>query len=284
MELLFSEIYYSVFSKIKNGNVDLFLCGGASTKKKKSYRDMFNEELKKYNRISVLYPEDLFLEILNRKKYDLLTLEKFLADNSDFILIVCESPGSFTELGAFVNNNATVDKVIILLQTKYKNAKSFIRQGPVQYIYSKNKERVIYYNSDISDAISRIKKLVLPRARISSFVSFKDLDTITGQYNFILLLLYFYNTLPIKILNENIKSLYFEKGFSSEHFNMFYTSAIRRLFKDGLLTKLSEKNTSCYRLTDKGFLIAKRLLSYADIEKKARLYNRIRLEIINNGG
>ena len=97
--------------------------------------------------------------------------------------------------------------------TKYKNAKSFIRQGPVQYIYSKNKERVIYYNSDISDAISRIKKLVLPRARISSFVSFKDLDTITGQYNFILLLLYFYNTLPIKILNENIKSLYFEKGY-----------------------------------------------------------------------
>ena len=142
-----------------------------------------------------------------------LTLEKFLADNSDFFLIVCESPGSFTELGAFVNNNATVDKVIILLQTKYKNAKSFIRQGPVQYIYSKNKERVIYYNSDISDAISRIKKLVLPRARISSFVSFKDLDTITGQYNFILLLLYFYNTLPIKILNENIKSLYFEKGY-----------------------------------------------------------------------
>ena len=67
MELLFSEIYYSVFSKIKNGNVDLFLCGGASTKRKKSYRDMFNEELIKYNRISVLYPEDLFLEILNRK-------------------------------------------------------------------------------------------------------------------------------------------------------------------------------------------------------------------------
>lgn len=48
------------------------------------------------------------MPMLNRKKYDLLTLEKFLASNSDIILIVCESPGSFTELGAFVNNSETL--------------------------------------------------------------------------------------------------------------------------------------------------------------------------------
>lgn len=287
MELLFSEIYHSVFSKIKKGNVDLFLCGAASTKDKTSYRDMFREKLKGYNRISVLYPEDLFLELLNRKKYDLLTLEKFLANNCDYIVIVCESPGSFTELGAFVNNSDTVDKVIVLLHTKYKNAKSFIRQGPVQYIYSKNKSRVIYYNNDISEAVVKINKLILPRYRftLNANVSFKDLDTISGQYNFVLILLYFYKNLSIKELKENIKSLFIARGFQANDFEMFYSSAIRRLFKDGLLTKSSsEDNKSSYQLTDKGYLNALNLLSYANIYKKSSVYNRIRMRIINNGG
>lgn len=47
------------------------------------------------------------MELLSRKKYDLFTLENFLAENSDLIMIVCESPGSFTELGAFTSNEKT---------------------------------------------------------------------------------------------------------------------------------------------------------------------------------
>ena len=237
MELLFNEIYHSVFLNIVKGNVDVFLCGGASTKKKSSYRDMLKDELKRYKRISILYPEHLFLELLNRKKYDLLTLEKFLADNCDYIVIVCESPGSFTELGAFVNNSDTIDKVIILLQTKYKNAKSFIRQGPVQFVYSKNKNHIIYYNTDVSEAADRIKKIVLPFRFSSSNISFKDLDTISGQYNFILLLLHFFDKLSIKELNKWIKNIYLSKKFPPNDFEMFFSAAIRRFFKDGLLSK-----------------------------------------------
>ncbi len=65
------------------------------------------------------------MEFLNRKKYDLLALESFLADNSDLILIVCESPGSFAELGAFVNNESTLNKVVVLIQKKYKKAAQY---------------------------------------------------------------------------------------------------------------------------------------------------------------
>ena len=60
MELLFNEIYHSVFLNIVKGNVDVFLCGGASTKKKSSYRDMLKDELKRYKRISILYPALIF--------------------------------------------------------------------------------------------------------------------------------------------------------------------------------------------------------------------------------
>ena len=87
-------------------------------------------------------------------------MEKFLANNSDLIVIVCESPGSFTELGAFVNNNDTLGKVVVLLQTKYKNAKSFIRQGPVEYVRRKDKNKVIYFNNNVDETAEKVKKYI----------------------------------------------------------------------------------------------------------------------------
>ena len=287
MDLLVEKIYHDVFSKIQKGNVDLFLCGAASTKKKTSYRDQFKEKIESFKRISVLYPEELFMEMLSRKKYDLLTLEKLLAKNCDYIAIVCESPGSFTELGAFVNNSETVDKVIVLLQTKYKNAKSFICQGPVQYVLSRNKNHVIYYNTDIEDAALEIRKLLLPKYMFYSKanISFKDLDTITGQYNFVLLLLYFFKVIKVKDLNDSIKGLYNYRSFTSNEFDMVYSSAIRRLFKDGLLAKSSsDKDESRYQLTRKGYMGALELLSYAQIKNRTSLYNGIRMKIMKNGG
>ena len=118
------------FATYSTGTLTYFYAVQQVQKKKTSYRDIIRGKLEDNANLSILYPEDMFMEMLNRKKYDLLTLEKFLASNSDIILIVCESPGSFTELGAFVNNSETLEKVVVLLQTKYKNAKSFIRQGP----------------------------------------------------------------------------------------------------------------------------------------------------------
>ena len=111
------EIYNNIFCNIRHRNIDLFLCGAASTKEKKSNRDIIRSRLENNDNLSILYPEDMFMEMLNRKKYDLLTLEKFLASNSDIILIVCESPGSFTELGAFVNNRvSSIKRSIWLIQ------------------------------------------------------------------------------------------------------------------------------------------------------------------------
>ena len=152
------EIYNNIFCNIRHRNIDLFLCGAASTKEKKSNRDIIRSRLENNDNLSILYPEDMFMEMLNRKKYDLLTLEKFLASNSDIILIVCESPGSFTELGAFVNKSETLEKVVVLLQTKYKNAKSFIRQGPVEYVRMNNKDNVIYFNNNIGELVEKIEK------------------------------------------------------------------------------------------------------------------------------
>ncbi|WP_346896728.1 hypothetical protein [Clostridium sp. UBA7503] len=98
------KIYTDIYNKINREYIDVFLCGGVSTNE--SYlRDWVRIEFEK-NKIRALYPEDLFMDILNRdKKMDLLSLEDFLAENSDIICVMPESPGSLVELGAFRSKN-----------------------------------------------------------------------------------------------------------------------------------------------------------------------------------
>ena len=279
-----NEIYNEVFCNIQHGNIDLFLCGAASTKEKISYRYIIRSKLEDNSNLSILYPEDMFMEMLNRKKYDLLTLEKFLANNSDIILIVCESPGSFTELGAFVNNSDTLEKVVILLQTKYKNTKSFIRLGPVEHVRMKNKNSIIYFNHNIDEAIDKIKKYLKNRFRYLGYKrkesKIKDLNLISGQYYFIILLLYFYQELSVKMSVDNLKKLYKMK-YNIEEFDIIYSSAIKRLFKEGLIKKEepSEKVIQ-YKLTDKGYDFASLLLSYVSLENRTRAIDKIRLKIM----
>lgn len=280
-----NEIYNQIFSKINHGNIDLFLCGGASTKDKKSVRDQIKEKLVCNSNLSILYPEDLFMEMLSRKKYDLLTLEKFLANNSDVILIVCESPGSFTELGAFVNNRETLEKVVVLIKTKFKNSKSFIMQGPVAYVKANNKNNVIFYNNDINEAIENINRYFritfgIGTSRKKKELN-KDIDLITGQYTFIALLLFFFRRIAIKDLSMYIKELYSSKGFAIENKDLIYASAVRRLFKEGLIKKEeSRENDKLYLLTDKGLYFVDKLLSNVNIENRTRVIDGIRLRIL----
>lgn len=280
-----NEIYNEVFCNIQHGNIDLFLCGAASNKEKLSNRDIIRKKLEKTPNLSILYPEDMFMEMLNRKKYDLLTLERFLANNSDIIMIVCESPGSFAELGAFVNNKDTFEKVVVLLQTKYKNVNSFIRQGPVEYVIKKNKNSVIYFNNDIDEAINKIKKYLRKRFRYlvnkGKKPKLKDLNLISGQYYFIILLLYFYQEFNVKQLINVIKNIYDEKKFDRGYFDIIYSSAVKRLFKEGLIKKedLDDKIHQ-YMLTDKGYDFANFVLSYVSLENRTRIIDNIRLKII----
>ena len=277
------EIYKEIFCKIQNGNIDLFLCGAASVKDRLSYRDILRKKLEEKTNVSILYPEDMFMELLNRKKYDLLTLEKFLANNSDLIVIVCESPGSFTELGAFVNNNDTFEKVVVLLQTKYKNAKSFIRQGPVEYVRMKNKNNVIYFNNNVNEAADEIQKYIRTRFgtayRRSGKYVLKDLNLISGQFYFVIWLLYFYQKIDARTLAETIKELYIKK-YNLDEFEIIYSSAVKRLFKEGMIKKEEDKTGNVYKLTDKGYDFAKVLLSYVPLRNKTYLINKIRMKIM----
>lgn len=288
-KIIIQKIYNDVFLHIQHSNIDLFLCGGASTKSYVSNRDQLRKRLEKDKKLSIFYPEDMFMELLSRKKYDLFTLENFLAENSDLIMIVCESPGSFTELGAFTSNDKTLSKLVVLIQKKYKNDKSFIMQGPVRYIETQDKKKIIYFNNDLDDMERAVAGYLSSKywfyrnkkyaRRYGNYT--KEINLISGQFYYILLLLYFYNRIETSEMSEAIRYIYQQRMFKNEYFEILYTAALKRLYKEGMLIKIVENGLNYYKLTRKGFYAAKDLLEDVMVDNRDKLINGIRLDIIN---
>lgn len=282
------KIYDSIFKKIRYQQYDVFLCGGASWKDHKSYRDQIRDALNKDlpERMNILYPEDLFMDMLNRKDYDLLTMEKVLAQNCDMIIIVPESPGSFAELGAFANNEETAKKVLILQQRKYKRQRSFITQGPVSYMSSKYKNSVIYFGKDdIKKAIASVNNLI--QARFTDFfmngsrVPFKDTDKLTGLAYYEILLLYFYEQIDVDVLWNLMRQSYNDiaeiKNKTVE--NVLVTASFTYLYKHGYIRKQAGQ----YQLTKAGLGQANKILVMLRYDgMNAREMNGLRLQILRD--
>ncbi|MDS0527611.1 retron St85 family effector protein [Clostridium sp. SHJSY1] len=79
---------------------------------------------------------------------DTLTFEEILAELSEDIIIIIESPGTICELGAFTVNNKFFKKLIVINDVKYKDDKSFINEGPIRKIKMNDEERYILVNDE----------------------------------------------------------------------------------------------------------------------------------------
>ena len=125
----------------------IFLCGGA-TKKQSQFRFSLGKKIennKSKYAYSIYYPETLFSEILlGHNKSDLLSLENFLADSVNAVVIPLQSVGTFTELGAFANHPRLKDKLIVLIDPKFKLDNSFINSGPIKFLKNKSTSIVMY--------------------------------------------------------------------------------------------------------------------------------------------
>jgi hypothetical protein len=96
--------------------------------------------------IRIVYAEKVMEELANHgKTKNLLDIEHQISSLADWILIVLESYSSFCELGAFAHKEAR-PKLIVINDSKFKNAPSFINQGPLQAIAEDiSKDHVIWY-------------------------------------------------------------------------------------------------------------------------------------------
>ena len=171
------DVYKPAFSF----KTTVFLCGADITQKDK-IRFKIADALKNWFWADIIYPEDIFDELLySSKTKDLLSLEGLLADSVDAIVIIPESPGSFAELGAFANDEQLRNKLICIVDKKYKKDKSFINQGPLRLVKKANKFGVIFIDPDeidgeIDKIISSLKKMKKVSAKLGNKISLLQLE------------------------------------------------------------------------------------------------------------
>lgn len=138
----------TIFISNSKKKVAIFLCG-ADIKDEKTSRSKMALIFDEYPRYEILYPEDLFDDLLaGQGQHSLLKLENILADSVDAIILFPESPGSFAELGAFSNNERLARKMIVVSNKKFKSHKSFINYGPYRLVRSSKTGKVININYD----------------------------------------------------------------------------------------------------------------------------------------
>ena len=228
----------------------VFLCG-ADLSDNKTGRHKMAKLFKKYPRYELLYPEDIFDDLMaGQGQHSLLVLENILADSVDSIVLFPESPGSFAELGAFANNSRLASKLICVGQKRYAKKKSFINYGPVRLIKvsdtgkvfniayddleSEDKKTKIYKR--INDAITAIKK----KHPIK-----KDVANIMETENFILPSVYLIDSIALR---ELFKLVQFATGQDKKIAEIATRSSISRLVKNRYISRTA----AGYEVTAKG--------------------------------
>lgn len=286
VEKSLKDIYMKIFCCIEEQYIIVFLCGGASTKQKRSLRDkvriLLENEKKKYYRqlpIKVFYPEDLLIDVLNKTKdADLLSYEQFLANNSHIITIICESAGSLVELGAFTNNEYTVNKVIAAVDQKRSKDKSFIMLGPIKFLKKKNKLNVVEYSAMNEDKFAHdLLKSIREKYSKESGNKKIRLNTIVGMHYFIQLLLYYFKQIDSKRLADMIKRIAQIENIEMENFNVLFSAALKLLFYDKQIAKKTEQRYAIYELTPKGHESIEKMIAYCTSRE---ICDMIRIEIM----
>ena len=270
------EIYENLYKKLSNNHTDIFLCGKNLREPSPNIRGDIYENLKNDENLMIFFPEKVFSEYFNiNKDADYLELENLLAENVDFVCIVCESVGAFVELGAFANSPNLKEKLIILNDKNFKDELSFINMGPIKHLKKFNKNSVIYYDdeADINKICKNLKSKF--KANLKENDPPKAIDKITGMFYFISILLYFLGKLNKNKLRVFVKYVVdnLEKKNESFDFLATYNATEKSLFNFKFVKNI---NNNSLGITDLG-----KKFVFDLIHKKTKsIYNKVISDII----
>jgi len=180
---LSNRIREDVYRPAYNFKTTIFLCGADISKKEKmryKIAESISANWRTY--FDIIFPEDIFDELLNSSKTkDLLSLEALLADSVDSIVVIPESPGSFAELGAFANDAQLRKKLICVVDKKYEKDKSFINKGPLKLVKKENSSGLLFIDPnnidiEIHSVIKSLKKLKKVSSKRSDKISLLQVE------------------------------------------------------------------------------------------------------------
>lgn len=277
---IYNSIYEDIFCNTFNKSCYVFLCGGSG---KEHIRNSIRPILE-HEQFQVLYPEDLFMEMLNRdKKADLLEYENLLADNSDIICIICESIGSAVELGAFVQNENIKNKMIVAINQKYARQKSFVMMGPVKHLQKVNNNKVVQFKNDEPEALGKelIRVFRQTNKRLTSNKN-QSFSTLSAYIAFIPMIVYFYQIISRKEIHRSLKGYLKSKNILPANYNELFNASIKYLLKSGVLVtefNLQAKDET-FSLSKKGNAETYNLIARSSASNRTLLHDKIRCVIL----
>jgi hypothetical protein len=190
-------------------DISLFLCGG-SQYKQAEFRRILGKGIagvKSKYMYSVYYPEDMFVELIHgHQRQDLLNLENMLAESVHCVIILLQSPGTFTELGAFANHESLRDKLIVVIDPEHRRKQSFISHGPIRSLLARTKSKVLYSRMDSTNLDVLVKQLTEAAREIARHSSrTRDLSNPVLSYGFYMALIYVFDPIPRYIVFDILR-------------------------------------------------------------------------------
>ncbi len=261
-----------IFIPYNNQKTTIFLCG-AHKKDTKKGRFKLSMLFKEHNNFELIYPEDIFEDLLEGQgRNSLLWLENTLAESVDAIIIIPESPGSFAELGAFSVNQILVNKTICIADKKFMHQKSFLKYGPFRLIKQSKSGVMMYENYESFSDKEKGKNFIQTLSKkIDSIKNHspteKNTTNILELKNFILPSIYLIDNLTIHDLFELVEST---TSKDRRYVEIATRSAITQL----TVLKLIENESNGFKASNKG-------QKYLQNNFKMALLDRTRVEIMN---
>lgn len=94
----------------------IFLCGGSYSPR----RDQLAGYLRRHHSDELLfYADDVWTHVAAQEEQNALAMEQELAQLADIVIVVVESPGTFTELGAFSLVEPLRKKLLPILDAQF---------------------------------------------------------------------------------------------------------------------------------------------------------------------
>ena len=189
-------------------------------------------------------------------KHNILDIENELSQFANKILIVLESPSTFTELGAFSHKKLR-NNIIVINDSKYRDSNSFIRRGPLKAIEDDSGgNKIIHYrmNEDgverldsIGDVFAPLSVLLQPPKRKERTAI--SLEKCNPGMNFDKMsammihdLVYFSGPILHKELVEVLKLVFGEQPFKAkEHLAILVAIGSLSRTEDGLFKSMIQK-------------------------------------------
>lgn len=142
----------------------VFICGSMNSSPRDTLTEYFHRRLQ---HLQVFYAERVWDMIASNPGLGALKMESDLATLSDLIIIIVESPGTFTELGAFSHVGELRRKLLPIVDIRHRGANSFINTGPIRWIDQESEFRptiwtrhnqILECANEIEERIARIPK------------------------------------------------------------------------------------------------------------------------------